>query len=126
MRLFEACFIWRGDPVTCAVWLHVTQAMIVSGGNIAAAMVSARAPTAGKSSRMEHQAEGAGRAGEQAAGVAGVAPPRSLAARLALHALVFQNPRAVAALWMRSVLFTKKRHCSCASDIIQRTGRPSS
>jgi hypothetical protein len=37
---------------------------------------------------------------------AGTAPPSALASRLALHALVFPNARAVAALWCRCGNFT--------------------
>ena len=38
----------------------------------------------------------------------GTASPDALASRLALHALVFQNARAVAALWARSATLTSQ------------------
>ncbi len=88
-------------------WLLLLQGIVfLSQRQLGTKLTVHAAVSAGNSSKMEQQQQQKlPGSSARAAGVAGAAPPGSLAARLALHALVFQNPRAVAAVWMRWGLF---------------------
>ncbi|KAK9915450.1 hypothetical protein WJX75_009358 [Coccomyxa subellipsoidea] len=63
--------------------------------------------------------------GSDALLVPGSAPASSLAARLALHVLVFQSARAVAVLWVRMVRELRFAHWE-AQEQLPRMGRPKS